>query len=73
MDFSNDLVTMSARANLPTAFSGGGSAGNQLYGWLNNSATVYRIDYNNDLVAASTRGGFLLSMTNNGATSNYVR
>ena len=73
MNFANDLSTMSARANLPNITSGGAGDGNQFYGWLNSGPTVYRIDYSNDLVAASVRGTLPSNHVQSDATSNYVK
>jgi hypothetical protein len=73
MDFANDLSTMSARANLPTAFSGNGSSGNQFYGWLTNTGNIFRIDYSNDLAAASPRGAVPTNHNRGSANSNYTK
>jgi hypothetical protein len=73
MSFANDLAVMSARANLPVAFGWNGASGNQTYGWLSLSNTLYRIDYSNDLTAALTRSVLSTTRARHGAVSNYVK
>lgn len=82
VDFSNDSPTASSpRGFLPQAINRHGMSGNQNFGWtaggLNPASAaisnVYRIEYANDLVSASSRGPITTARSYLPGMSNYVK
>ena len=77
-DFSNDLNNPIIRGSLSAGRYGGAGLGNSNYGWYGGGktaaslpaaqavTTVERIDYANDITAASTRGPLAYARTNLG-------
>jgi hypothetical protein len=81
IDFSNDTSTVSVRGPLSSIRYGTGATGNSNFGWfgggrtgspISTVATVDRIDFSNDSVTASPRGGTLSGAKLNSAATSGV-
>ena len=79
LDYSNDLSNTITRGGLSLARGRFSAAGNQNFGYFvcgisftpgNSGTRVDRIDYSNDLNAASVRGSGLISRANSSSTAN---